>query len=84
MAALLLGIALGFWSRRSGAIRKGTLRLSGLGASVEVRRDRGGVPHIYAADRRDLLYAQGFVPAQDPRGPHWLPTDTCPSTNCVP
>src|SRR4030095_10303230 len=32
---------------------------------VEVRRDRWGVPHIYARTVHDLFLAQGFVAAQD-------------------
>lgn len=42
-----------------------TLRMPGLTAPVEVRRDRWGVPHIYAKNQRDLFYAQGFTVAQD-------------------
>ncbi|MGQ0764234.1 MAG: penicillin acylase family protein [Gemmatimonadota bacterium] len=42
-----------------------TLRLSGLTHPVEVRRDRWGVPHIYAASQSDLFFAQGFVAARD-------------------
>lgn len=33
--------------------------------SVEVIRDRWGVPHIYARNIDDLFFAQGFVQAQD-------------------
>jgi penicillin G amidase len=43
----------------------GELRVSGLTAPVEVRRDAHGVPHIQAANLDDLLFAQGFVTAQD-------------------
>ena len=43
----------------------GTLRLPGLEAAVEIIRDRWGVPHIYAENIRDLMFAQGFVHAQD-------------------
>ncbi|MCB8988714.1 MAG: penicillin acylase family protein [Ardenticatenaceae bacterium] len=32
---------------------------------VTIRRDRWGVPHIHAASRHDLFFAQGFVHAQD-------------------
>ncbi|MDZ7630817.1 MAG: penicillin acylase family protein [Gemmatimonadaceae bacterium] len=42
-----------------------SLSIAGLTASVEVRRDRWGVPHIYAKNQRDLFFAQGFVAAQD-------------------
>mgnify|MGYP005840155637 CR=1 FL=1 len=41
------------------------LRLAGLREPVEVRRDRWGVPHIYARNTPDLFFAQGFVAAQD-------------------
>ncbi len=42
-----------------------SLSVRGLSAPVEVRRDRWGVPHIYAKNQRDLFFAQGFVAAQD-------------------
>ena len=42
-----------------------SLSVAGLLAPVEVRRDRWGVPHIYATSQRDLFFAQGFVAAQD-------------------
>jgi penicillin G amidase len=41
------------------------LTIPGLRAPVEVRRDRWGVPHIYAKNTHDLFFAQGFVAAQD-------------------
>jgi penicillin amidase len=44
---------------------RGEARLAGLGKRVEVRRDRWGVPHIYAETMLDALRAQGFVHAQD-------------------
>lgn len=43
----------------------GEIRVPGLDSAVEVRRDRWGVPHIYAKTVRDLFFAQGFVAAQD-------------------
>lgn len=43
----------------------GNLRVPGLSAPVEVRRDRHGVPQIQAASLDDLLFAQGYVTAQD-------------------
>ena len=39
--------------------------MSGLSSSVRIIRDRSGIPHIYAAGRDDLFFAQGFVQAQD-------------------
>jgi len=42
-----------------------SLAIPGLTRAVEVRRDRWGVPHIYARNQHDLFFAQGFVAAQD-------------------
>src|SRR6516162_9574701 len=44
---------------------EGEISLPGLKESVEVLRDRWGVPHIYAKIADDLFFAQGFVAAQD-------------------
>ena len=44
---------------------EGELQVPGLTGQVEVLRDEWGVPHIYAQDRNDLFFAQGFVQAQD-------------------
>ena len=43
----------------------GTRMLPGLSAPVTIRRDSWGIPHIRAAGRSDLFFAQGFVHAQD-------------------
>ena len=43
----------------------GEQRLPGLKDSVEVIRDRWGIPHIYAQNTDDLFFAQGYVMAQD-------------------
>lgn len=43
----------------------GTLRVAGLTAPVTVIRDAQGVPHISAGNLNDLLFAQGYVTAQD-------------------
>ena len=56
---------LNWLSRRRLPQLDGTLRLSGLLAPVEVIRDAWGVPHIYARNTHDLMFAQGFVHAQD-------------------
>jgi penicillin amidase len=47
------------------SVVRGTLRVAGLEQSVNVLRDRWGVPHIYARNQHDLFFAQGFVAAQD-------------------
>jgi len=44
---------------------EGELPLHGLQSTVEIIRDRWGVPHIYAKSSHDLFFAQGFVHAQD-------------------
>lgn len=43
----------------------GTIQLAGVTAPVTIARDAQGVPHITAASLEDLLFAQGFVTAQD-------------------
>jgi len=43
----------------------GALVVQGLSAPVAVQRDAHGVPHIRAASLDDLVFAQGFVTAQD-------------------
>ncbi len=73
MAILLLlivlaALAAGLWWRflRQPLPRvRGTLRLRGLQAPVEVIRDRWGIPHITAQNEHDLFFAQGYVHAQD-------------------
>lgn len=45
--------------------RKGALNLPGLNEEVTVHYDDNGVAHIFAANERDLYYAQGFVTAKD-------------------
>jgi penicillin amidase len=50
---------------RGRAVEEQRLNVAGLKAPVEVRRDRWGVPHIYAKNTHDLFFAQGFVVAQD-------------------
>jgi len=62
-AVLQAGLA--WLSRRRLPQTDGALQLAGLDAPVEVIRDRWGVPHIYADSLRDLMFAQGFVHAQD-------------------
>lgn len=43
----------------------GNIALNGLSAPVTVVRDKLGVPHVRATSLDDLVYAQGFVTAQD-------------------
>ncbi|MBI3979795.1 MAG: penicillin acylase family protein [Chloroflexi bacterium] len=55
----------GWISRRGLPQTQGAIRLPFVGADVEIVRDRWGVPHVYAHSDDDLLFAQGFVHAQD-------------------
>jgi penicillin amidase len=42
-----------------------TLAVAGLAEPVEIRRDRWGINHIYAANEQDLFFAQGYAAAKD-------------------
>lgn len=65
IAAASVGFAWHRVARRALPQETGTLTVPGLDGRVTVRRDRWGVPHIEAAERRDLNFAQGFIAAQD-------------------
>jgi penicillin amidase len=54
-----------FTVRRSFPQIRGDLEVSGLMDEVEIPRDELGVPHIYASNRHDLFFAQGFTHAQE-------------------
>lgn len=54
-----------FWSATKLPKVSGQLKLKGLKQDVEVIRDEWGIPHVYAKDIHDLLFAQGFIHAQD-------------------
>ena len=43
----------------------GRLRLTGVEGTVEISRDRWGVPHIHAQSTHDLWFGQGFCHGQD-------------------
>lgn len=53
------------YARQSLPRTTGEIAVPGLGAAVEVLRDRHGIPHIYAASLEDAHFALGFVHAQD-------------------
>ncbi|HEX3736895.1 MAG TPA: penicillin acylase family protein [Solirubrobacterales bacterium] len=65
LAAASVGVAWQRLARRALPQESGRLEVPGLDGVVTVRRDRWGVPHIEAGERRDLHFAQGFVHAQD-------------------
>jgi penicillin amidase len=43
----------------------GNIKLQGLKDKVEVIRDEWGIPHIYAQNIEDAMFAQGYIHAQD-------------------
>ncbi|HTJ29535.1 MAG TPA: penicillin acylase family protein, partial [Acidobacteriaceae bacterium] len=71
LAVLLLAVALGgvLWLRHAMSASlptvDGVIHLRGLTTPVTVRRDAHGVPHLSAENVNDLLFAQGYVTAQD-------------------
>ena len=67
VVVLLLGAVGWFYLRAQRALPQvdGRLRVEGLGAPVSVLRDAQGVPHIRAANLHDLMFAQGYITAQD-------------------
>jgi penicillin amidase len=62
-----LGVCVWFYSLAHSALPQldGTIHVPGLSARVAVTRDGHGVPTIEAASLEDLLFAQGYVTAQD-------------------
>jgi penicillin amidase len=65
LAAGAVGIGVVTALRRSLPRVAGRQALPGLDAQVEVRRDRWGIPHLYAAGNADLFAGLGYVHAQD-------------------
>ena len=66
--ALLFAVLLGAgyaYLRQSLPKTEGEVRLAGIGAPVELLRDRYGIPHIYAASLEDAIFALGYAHAQD-------------------
>lgn len=53
------------WLRGSLPAYSGTVALDGIGADVEIVRDRQAVPHIFARSRADAFFGLGYVHAQD-------------------
>jgi penicillin amidase len=66
---LLVTAAFGIWfyQAASAALPQldGSISVKALSAPVTINRDAQGVPHITAASMEDLMFAQGYVTAQD-------------------
>jgi len=69
VTVLVLGVAavgFGWWTvQRSFPTTSGRVDVPGLTATVTVYRDEAGVPQLVAESDHDLLFAQGYVHAQD-------------------
>ena len=66
LAALVLAAGGAFWYVQTKLPqRSGELALAGLTATVSVRYDERGIPHIKASNEADLYRALGYVHAQD-------------------
>ena len=67
LALVLVAGALGgvVLVQRSFQQTSGTIEVPGLSGRVDVVRDDRGIPQIYADTTEDLMYAEGFVHAQE-------------------
>lgn len=65
LALCLAGAGTYLFLRQSLPETEGEISVAGLGAAVQVLRDRHGIPHIYASSLEDAHFALGFVHAQD-------------------
>lgn len=66
IALILAGIW--YWLSTSLPTTTGTIALEGLKNTVEIIRDKNGVPHIFAKSDADAVFALGYVHAQDRLG----------------
>ena len=53
------------WLRGSLPVVDGRIAAVGLSSTIEIVRDRNGVPHIYARSPIEAQFGLGFVHAQD-------------------
>jgi len=65
LLAVVLALAAYVYIRRSLPEYDGTIQVAGISAPVEIVRDAGAVPHIFASTKLDALYGLGYVHAQD-------------------
>ena len=63
--ALLLALAATVYTLRAMPAVDGDLRVAGLQQPVQIERDPHGIPTIKAQNQHDLMFALGFVHAQD-------------------
>ena len=65
LGAVAIVLFLSYQIRKSYPVTSGTITVSGLEQEVSVSRDEFGVPHIESSNEHDLIFAIGFVHAQD-------------------
>ncbi|MFZ4848753.1 MAG: penicillin acylase family protein [Caldilinea sp.] len=65
LGALLFLYLYGWRMQRATPRLEGRISVAGLAQSVEILRDKHGVPHLYAQSEADLQRALGWVHAQD-------------------
>lgn len=65
IGGVALSLVFNAWSRGVLPKHDGELQIAGLRDTVEIVRDMHGIPHIYAKNSHDLLFAQGYTQAQD-------------------
>lgn len=63
---IVAGLLYGYFTfRKSLPVTSGTIKVEYTGHEIKIIRDKNGVPHIYAQNRNDALFALGYVNAQD-------------------
>jgi len=62
---LLVALAVGVYTTRAMPTVDGQLQIAGLRQPVRIERDPHGIPTLKAQNQHDLLFALGFVHAQD-------------------
>ncbi len=65
---VVIALAVGgyiLWLRESLPTIEGAVRVAGIGAAVEIIRDREGIPHIFAQAPDDAYFGLGYAHAQD-------------------
>ncbi len=65
LALILAAGGVGCWIFRGGLPKTSGTIITGVEEPVEIYRDQYGVPHIIANSMEDLVFAQGYVQAQD-------------------
>jgi len=65
MGAIAIGLIFNSWTRGVLPQHEGEVQVAGLQDTVEIIRDTRGIPHIYAKNTYDLIFAQGYTQAQD-------------------